>query len=66
MLYEVITQQPEGAREGAKHGARQPAADRAGVRQAQVHARRRVFDARRRDHAAAVAARLLRDRNNFV
>ena len=41
-------------------GPRQPDADRAGVRQAQAHAGRRVFDARRRDHAAPVAARLLR------
>ena len=53
-------QQPEAAREGARPRPRQPAADRAGVRQAQAHAGRRILDARRRDHAAAVAARLLR------
>ena len=35
-------------------------ADRAGVHQAEVHAGRRVLDARRGDRAAAVAARLLR------
>ena len=35
-------------------------ADRAGVRQAEAHAGRRVHDARRRDRAAAVAARPLR------
>ena len=35
-------------------------ADRAGVRQAQAHAGRGIFDARRRDHAAPVAPRLLR------
>ncbi len=42
-------------------GARQSAADRAGIHQAQVHARRGVLDARCGDHAVAMAARLLRN-----
>ena len=42
-------------------GARRADADRAGVHQAQAHARRGILDARRRDHAAAVAPRLLRN-----
>src|SRR5207253_6746370 len=53
-------EQPAAARKGARTGPRQPDADRAGVRQAQIHAWRRVLDARRRDHAAPVAPRLLR------
>ncbi len=55
-------QQPEAGRQGARARARRADADRAGVRQAQAHAGRGLFDARRRDHAAPVAARLLRHR----
>ena len=52
-------QQPEERREGARAGPRRAAADHARVRQAQAHARRGLLDARRRDHTAAVAPRLL-------
>ena len=52
--------QPEAGRQGARARPRRADADRAGVRQAQAHARRGLLDARRRDRAAAVAPRLLR------
>ena len=49
------------AGQGAHSHPRQPDPDRAGLHQAEAHARRRVLDARRGDRAAALAARLLRD-----
>ena len=52
--------QPEAAGEGAPARGRPAHRARAGVHQAEVHAGRRVLDARRGDLAAAVAARLLR------
>ena len=46
--------------QGAHRHSRQPDADRAGVREAEVHAGGRVLDARRGHRAAALAAGLLR------
>ena len=62
-LFTHIEALETGNQKQAERRARSSAtadADRAGVHQAQAHAGRGVLDARRGDHAAAVAARLLR------
>ncbi len=51
--------QPEAADKGARDIRDNLSADRPDLRQAEVHAGRRVLDARRGDRAAAVATRLL-------
>ena len=59
---EVLEKNGKTRRQGAAGDPRPPDRDRPDLHQAEVHARRRVLDARRGDRAAALASRPLRHR----